>query len=181
MIPAIAFVGKQNSGKTTLLVQVIAELAGRGMNIGTIKHHSHSGFEFDIEGKDSWRHRQAGSVYSVVAAPDQMACVRQLSEDLPVERIIAEMSEQSVPLLDLILVEGYRHSSLPTIELFRAANPTDQERDLGGEGNEIIAVVTDQPRIVQQAEAAAIPTFTFEDITALATFILKCTRIIRVL
>ncbi|MDR3316412.1 MAG: molybdopterin-guanine dinucleotide biosynthesis protein B [Coriobacteriales bacterium] len=200
MIPALAFVGKQNSGKTTLLVQVIAELVSRGVHVGTIKHHSHSGFEFDIEGKDSWRHRQAGSSYSVVAAPDQIACVRRLSEELSVEQIIAEMSwvseiaaqggtsldsdfddapssdspgEQGAPPLDLILVEGYRHSSLPTIELFRAANPKDQERNLGGEGNAIVAVVTDQSRIVEQATTAGLPTFAFEDITALATFILS--------
>jgi hypothetical protein len=32
------------------------------------------------------------------------------------------------------LVEGYRHAGLPTIELFRAANPKDANRELGGEG-----------------------------------------------
>ncbi len=39
--PAVSFVGRHNSGKTTLLEKVIAELVSRGLNIGTIKHHGH--------------------------------------------------------------------------------------------------------------------------------------------
>ena len=35
--PAVAFVGRHNSGKTTLLVRVIAELVSRGLDIGSIK------------------------------------------------------------------------------------------------------------------------------------------------
>ena len=151
-IPAVAFVGKQNSGKTTLLVKLIAELTARGMRVGTVKHHSHAGFEFDIEGKDSWRHRQAGSRFAVIAAPDQIASVQLLdaSVEVPLERIIAHMAD-TAPELDVVLVEGYRQSGLPTIEIFRAANLRDIDRHLGGEGNHIIAVVTDIPRVVEEA------------------------------
>ena len=42
--PAVAFVGRHNSGKTTLLVRVIAELVSRGFDIGSIKHHGHCDF-----------------------------------------------------------------------------------------------------------------------------------------
>ena len=73
--------------------------------------------------------------------------------------------------LDIILVEGYRHSGLPTIELFRADNPKDAERELGSEGNEIIAVVTDMPRILESATEQGIPSFSFDAICALADFI----------
>ena len=58
--PAVSFVGRHNSGKTTLLEKVIAELVSRGLNIGTIKHHGHPDFDIDIPGKDSFRHRAAG-------------------------------------------------------------------------------------------------------------------------
>jgi len=151
-IPAVAFVGKQDSGKTTLLVKLIAELVARGVRVGTVKHHSHEGFEFDIEGKDSWRHRQAGSLFAVVAAPDRIASVQQLDTqvELPLERIIAHMAD-AAPELDIVLVEGYRKSGLPTIELFRAENPRDTDRTLGGEGNRVIAVITDIPRVVEEA------------------------------
>lgn len=52
-------VGRHNSGKTTLLVRVIAELVSRGFDIGSIKHHGHCDFDIDVPGKDSYRHRES--------------------------------------------------------------------------------------------------------------------------
>jgi molybdopterin-guanine dinucleotide biosynthesis protein MobB len=178
-LPVIAFVGKQNSGKTTLLVKLIAELSQRGVRVGTVKHHSHAGFEFDIEGKDSWRHRQAGSVYSVVAAPDQIASVQRIdaTEGVELSRIVAHMScatadaQSKETALDVVLVEGYRRSGVPTIELFRAANPQDTERSI--EGKTTIAVVSDISRVMQEAAVfnGGVPHFGFEDSEALADFV----------
>jgi molybdopterin-guanine dinucleotide biosynthesis protein MobB len=167
-IPAVAFVGRSNSGKTTLLVQVITELVARGVKVGTIKHHSHVGFDIDYEGKDSWRHRQAGSSYVVVSSPDQLASIRDLEQELEAEQIVADMDG-----VDIVLVEGYRKSSLPTVELFRSGNPKDVDRAVGGEGNEIIAVVTDIPRVEQEARAQGIMIFSFENILEIASFIEK--------
>ena len=42
--PALAIVGRHNSGKTTLIEQLIAELVARGYDVGSVKHHSHVGF-----------------------------------------------------------------------------------------------------------------------------------------
>ncbi|MDR1184712.1 MAG: molybdopterin-guanine dinucleotide biosynthesis protein B [Coriobacteriales bacterium] len=173
---AVAFVGKQNSGKTTLLEKVISALCEQDIRVATVKHHSHKGFEFDIEGKDSWRHRQAGSVHTVIAAPDQIASIRSVSGEVDVREIIDTMSLESQisdTIPDIILVEGYRHGGLPTIELFRAGNPKDEERDLGVEENEIIAVVTDIPRVVEQAQVKGLPVFGFADIDPLARFLIK--------
>ena len=178
-VPAIAFVGKQNSGKTTLLEKLIAELTARGVRVGTVKHHSHVGFEFDVVGKDSWRHRQAGSRYTMVASPDQIASVQivdptiELSLEYILERMTAGLDESLGTMIDCILTEGYRQSGLPTIELFRADNPKDANRPLGGEGNHIIAVVTDIPRIVEEASVfdGGVPVFGFEDIALLADFV----------
>ncbi|MDR2035077.1 MAG: molybdopterin-guanine dinucleotide biosynthesis protein B [Coriobacteriales bacterium] len=175
---ALAFVGKQNSGKTTLLEKLIAELTRRGYNVGTLKHHSHAGFDFDREGKDSWRHAQAGSRFTVVSAPDKIAMVRTL--DAPEEAMdtLAHMvalsktgETKGTRPLDIVLVEGFRNSGLPTIELFRAANPKDAHRSLGEEGNNIIAVVTDLPRIQEAANGQGIPSFGFDDIDQLASYV----------
>ncbi|MDR3307761.1 MAG: molybdopterin-guanine dinucleotide biosynthesis protein B [Coriobacteriales bacterium] len=174
MVPAVAFVGKQNSGKTTLLEKVIAELVARGLNVGTLKHHSHVGFDMDIEGKDSWRHRKAGSTFTAVASPDQLGIVRALDRELDPEEVLAAMGAldaQGAGKLDIILVEGYRQSGLPTIELFRSGNPKDADRPVGGEGNRIVAVVTDIPRVVGEAQAQDISVFSFESISQLALFI----------
>jgi molybdopterin-guanine dinucleotide biosynthesis protein MobB len=58
--PAVSFVAKSGTGKTTLLEKVIAELNRRGHRVGSVKHDAHS-FEIDHEGKDSWRLTRAGS------------------------------------------------------------------------------------------------------------------------
>jgi len=175
---ALAFVGKQNSGKTVLLEQLIAEFTQRGYNVGTLKHHSHEGFDFDVEGKDSWRHAQAGSRFTVISAPDKIAMVRQLDAPEKALHTLAGMvalstagEAQGTRPLDIILVEGYRQSGLPTVELFRAENPKDAERELGVEGNEIIAVVTDMPRIEEAAEERGIPCFSFDNTILLADYI----------
>lgn len=47
-VPAIAFIGYQNSGKTTLVEKVIAELTRRGLRVGSLKHHGHHGFDIDV-------------------------------------------------------------------------------------------------------------------------------------
>ena len=42
MPPLITVVGRKNSGKTTLVVQLAAELRRRGLRVMTIKHGSHN-------------------------------------------------------------------------------------------------------------------------------------------
>ncbi|MCP4514296.1 MAG: molybdopterin-guanine dinucleotide biosynthesis protein B, partial [Delftia sp.] len=55
------------SGKTTLIVELIELLTQRGLKIGTINHTGYS-YELDTPGKDSHRHRQAGSVPAAIIA-----------------------------------------------------------------------------------------------------------------
>ena len=59
-VPILSFVGRSNSGKTTLIERVIPMLVRAGYKVATVKHAGH-GFDLDTEGKDSWRHKQAGA------------------------------------------------------------------------------------------------------------------------
>ena len=118
--PAIPIVGRHNSGNTTLIEQVIKELVARGHDVGSIKHHSHVGFDIDYPGKDSYRHRAAGASEVVIAAPDMLARVKMLQEEVECNNIV-----RSMPGHDIIVVEGYRKSGLPTIEIMRSGNPAD--------------------------------------------------------
>ena len=120
--PAIAIVGRHNSGKTTLIEKLIGRLVKRGNNVGSVKHHHKTGFEFDVEGKDSYRHRQAGASETVIAAPGQLARVKTVEGELECSQIV-----RSMPGHDIVIVEGYRKSGLPTIEIMRAGNPADAE------------------------------------------------------
>ena len=111
--PAIAIVGRHNSGKTTLIERLIAELVARGLDVGSIKHHSHRGFDIDHPGKDSYRHRAAGASETVIAAPGQVARVKTIEGEMECSDLV-----RSMPGHDIV-VEGYRKSGLPTIEIMR--------------------------------------------------------------
>ncbi len=118
--PAVAVVGRHNSGKTTLVVKIIGEFVARGYDVGSIKHHSHAGFDIDIPGKDSYRHREAGASETIIAAPGMVARVKTTPGDSECADLVASM-----PGHDIVIVEGYRKSGLPSIEIMRAANAAD--------------------------------------------------------
>jgi molybdopterin-guanine dinucleotide biosynthesis protein B len=135
-IPIITVIGKSGSGKTTLLEKLIAGLKRRGYRVGTIKHHSHTGFEIDQPGKDSWRHAKAGSVHVVIAAPDKIASYRFLERELTLDEIAASIID-----VDIILTEGYRQAGKPTLEIVRAETGTG----LISPPDQLFAVASDIP------------------------------------
>ena len=118
--PALAIVGRHNSGKTTLIEQLIAELVARGYDVGSVKHHSHVGFDIDYPGKDSYRHRAAGASETVIAAPGQMARIKTVEGEMECSDIVRSMHGH-----DIVIVEGYRKSGLPTVEIMRSGNDAD--------------------------------------------------------
>lgn len=118
--PAVAIVGRHNSGKTTLIEALIAELVRRSIDVGSIKHHSHRGFDIDYPGKDSYRHRAAGASETVIAAPGQVARVQTVEGEVECAELV-----RSMPGHDVVVVEGYRKSGLPTIEIMRSGNEAD--------------------------------------------------------
>ena len=118
--PALSIVGRHNSGKTTLIEQLIAELVARGHDVGSVKHHSHVGFDIDYPGKDSYRHRAAGASETVIAAPGQIARIKTVEDEVECSDIVRSMHGH-----DIVVVEGYRKSGLPTIEIMRSGNDAD--------------------------------------------------------
>ena len=119
--PAVAFVGRHNSGKTTVIVKAIRELVSRGWDVGSVKHHSHAGFDIDYPGKDSYRHREAGASETVIACPGQMARIKTIEGEMECSDIVHDMKGH-----DIVIVEGYRKSGLPTIEIMRSGNAADE-------------------------------------------------------
>lgn len=115
MIPIVSIVGKSNSGKTTLLEKIIADLTHRGYRIATIKHNRH-GFDIDHEGKDSYRHKKAGAHTTVVSSPHQLALVQDVDHDYSFE----EIREKFISGADIILTEGFKVNDYPKIEVFRS-------------------------------------------------------------
>ena len=71
-VPTICVVGRKNSGKTMMAIQLIAELGRRGYRVMSAKHGH--GFELDRPGTDSWGHRHHGGAARIaLVGPDAMA------------------------------------------------------------------------------------------------------------
>lgn len=154
-IPVVSLVGCSNSGKTTLLEKLIGELTGRGVRVGTIKHHRGT-FEFDLAGKDTWRHAQAGAKTVALATPTGLGLVQRLEGELTLEEITGHFSG-----VDIIILEGMKKGSQPKIELVRSA--VSQAPVCAAE--ELLAVVSDLKLDL------GLPIFELGDIGGLADFI----------
>jgi molybdopterin-guanine dinucleotide biosynthesis protein B len=135
----VGFAGYSGSGKTTLVERLIPALKLRGLRVSVVKHAHHS-FDIDHPGKDSWRHREAGAFEVVVASDRRLVLMREFEQpaELSVHHLIAELYDG----VDWVLVEGFKHSDLLKIEVWRAASgkPVRYPDD-----DFIAAVATDSP------------------------------------
>lgn len=111
----LGFAGFSGSGKTTLLEQVIPLLRARGVCVAVIKHAHHK-FDIDKPGKDSFRHREAGAREVMVVSGFRWALMHELVDEQ--EPTLEELCSRLSPC-DLVLVEGYKFSSIPKIEVHR--------------------------------------------------------------
>jgi len=157
MIPIISIVGKSDSGKTTLIEKLVPELTRRGYRIATVKHDVH-GFEVDHEGKDSWRHKQAGAHTVVIASPKKAALIRDVERDLD----LGEIRDKFIHDVDLIISEGYRKDIQPKIEIFRKEK---HQELLCGEKDNLAAIVSNKKFEV------GVPCFLLDDLKGLGDFI----------
>ncbi len=139
-VKAVAFVSKSGTGKTTLLEKVIPRLKDRGYRVGVIKHDAHR-FDIDRPGKDSYRLTSAGADTMVISSPEKLALVKMHAESPPVEDLLAAFFTD----VDIVLVEGFKSSSLPKIEVHRR----ERSPDLLCRGKEhdpmLLAVASDEP------------------------------------
>lgn len=156
-IPIVSITGRSESGKTTLMEKLIPELVSRHYKVATVKHDSHS-FEFDRKGKDSWRHKNAGSSIAIVSSPKRIAIFRDVERDLTLE----EIREEHTKGVDIILAEGYKNSLHPKIEVDR---PDTGEGLLCTVEDNLIAIVS------KQEHKLGVPVFDSEDIAGLTNLI----------
>lgn len=174
--PVVAFIGRKNSGKTTLLEKLIAELTGRGIDVATLKHHGHPQFDIDVPGKDSYRHRAAGAKATAVMSSQIFALIQDLPQPSSCGEALRYLDGH-----DVVLVEGFRNVGLASVEIMREASPRDCEYvDTFAEAlvtlprhdiRRPIAAVTDIPRAIELCRQHDLPCFHPNAIEPLANFI----------
>ncbi|MGN7760126.1 molybdopterin-guanine dinucleotide biosynthesis protein B [Paenibacillus sp. 22594] len=160
--PAVCqIVGYKNSGKTTLICDLIPLLRQRGCSVAVIKHDGHE-FEIDHEGTDTWKQRKAGASAVAITSGVRTSVIQERGRSL--EELIESFADY-----DFVLVEGFKQERYPKIVLIRS------EVDLillNGTSN-IIAMavwesIQDHPSLLQNP---GIRRFDINDKTEIASFL----------
>lgn len=112
-IPVISIIGGQNTGKTTLIQIIIPLLKKKGYRVGTIKYNIPH-FDIDYEGKDTYKHYQAGADVVSISSPEKLAVIKGLNKKTP---SIKDIIQQGYSDVDIVLVEGYKKYRYPYIEI----------------------------------------------------------------
>ena len=114
--PAVLAVsGVHNSGKTTLLEKLLPVLRSCGLKVGVIKHDGHD-FTPDVPGTDSYRLREAGAGGVAVYSGTRYLLTEEFR--LTEQDLLALFERHGY---DLVLLEGFKSSGWPKIEVVRSA------------------------------------------------------------
>jgi molybdopterin-guanine dinucleotide biosynthesis adapter protein len=129
----IGVVGHKKSGKTTLVESLTTEMVLRGKSVGTIKITSHD-LEFDSPGKDTHRHRIAGSKATLIKSRSQIALFSDTAyfDDEQIKVIFQKC--------DFVFIEGDSGSQNPKICV---SDDREIRKDIAGEVIAIWGMRTD--------------------------------------
>jgi len=163
-VKVFGITGSSGSGKTTLLDQLIPRFVAAGLRVSAIKH-THHGFDPDTPGKDSWRMREAGCRNVVLVGARHMTLMRHYPEDVASPELADALAVLPADT-DLVLVEGYKRSDFPKLEVFR---PSLGRAPLWNEVPGVVAVASDNPAVVGQM--TALPVLDLADPVAIFAFI----------
>jgi molybdopterin-guanine dinucleotide biosynthesis protein B len=110
-------VGCKNAGKTRTVEVLLPTLKKLGLVVGTLKYTEHDEFHWDVPGKDTYRHSQAGSDIAGIFGRRCYAFSdnRRDASGIPLKRLISTIYGD----VDIVLIEGYRLDDARKIEVFR--------------------------------------------------------------
>lgn len=144
----IGLAGWSGAGKTTLVTQLIPVFTSRGLKVSTVKH-AHKGFDIDLPGKDSHRHRTAGATEVFVTSGVRWALVHELRDEP--EPDLVDIVPMLAPV-DLLIVEGFKRHKHPKIEIYR---PEVGKPLLHPDDDYIVAITSNAP--LPEAKIPVIP------------------------
>ena len=157
----LAVCGVKNSGKTTLLTKITAQLTKEGIKIAVIKHDCHS-FQADRPGTDSFRHKEAGAFGTAVFCSGRFSIVKDTEKPVTETELFSFFPEA-----DLILLEGFKHTGWPKLEVVRKGNSEEPVSDPAT----LLALVTDLP-----LEVPDVPVLPLDQPHEAARFLLRLVK-----
>jgi molybdopterin-guanine dinucleotide biosynthesis protein MobB len=159
-IPVVSFIGKKKSGKTTVILGVVAELRRRGHRVAVIKHDTH-GFEVDVPGTDSYKFRETGAEVVGISSPDKYVWVAGTDGERPLGELVRQIREP----VDLVITEGFKKQDAPKIEVSRRA----RSAELVSTPDELVGIASDQ-----SFPDYSVPQHALDDFVGLADLVERC-------
>jgi len=98
----VSLIGLKKSGKTTCVEALVSDFKDRGMKVGTVKSMVHSKFTIDTEGKDTWRHQNAGADFVISLSEGELAYIEKRENRATLEEILPLIQEDT----DILICEG---------------------------------------------------------------------------
>lgn len=160
----VAISGVKNSGKTTLICRLLEIFKEKGLRVAVLKHDGHD-FEPDVPGTDTYRQLQAGAYGTAVFSKGKYMLVKQQPQ----------ISEKELmgffPEADLILLEGFKYSNYPKIEIVRRGNLAESVCN----PKRLMAIATNLDAEEREALTVSgdVPFFDLDNAKSIAEFILS--------
>jgi len=104
----VAVYGHKNSGKTSLITSLVRKLKNLNFSVGVIKHIHHDKFEIDIEGKDTWKHRESGATFVAGVSRETFFVIDDGVKD---EKLSLRLLLDFLKLragIDILFLEGFK-------------------------------------------------------------------------
>lgn len=112
IIPFIAISGIKNSGKTTLICNLLNKFKNLGYKVATIKHDGHN-FNMDNLNSDTDKHIKNGALGTLIFSNNQLMFLEKINE-ISLEKYFSYFKDY-----DFVLLEGFKNSHYPKIEIIR--------------------------------------------------------------
>ena len=158
----IAVSGVKNSGKTALIEAMLPILTAAGLRTAVVKHDGHS-FQPEPPDTDTGRLLAAGAWGAAIFDGEKYKVVRR--EIVDEAALIAQFPEA-----DLVLLEGFKGSGWPKIEVVRGAVSSAPVCDPAT----LLALVTDLP-----LSLSGVPVLPLGDAAGAAAVVLRYAKEVR--
>lgn len=138
-VTIISIVGEKNSGKTTLIKEIIPKLKEHGHSVGTLKYKIRK-FDIDHKGKDTYKYYHSGADAVALSSQDEIAVIKKTKKPPQLEEII----EKYFTGMNIVLVEGYRGDDYPEIKIIASHEAGPDERNSKNGPNKGLVIINER-------------------------------------
>ena len=154
MPPVLCVIGRPGSGSQAVVEGLVRELSAKGVRVATAVEAAEPPAPPSKAAAD---YVAAGSAMTVVRAPGSVASLRRTDDEPSLDELVWEMRDD----YDLVLADGFRHSSYLKLEVHRA----EDGDELLCHKNELLAIAGDKPSSVD------LPVFAVDDFWRMADLV----------